>query len=479
MEESLREERLKKLDEIKSEGIDPYPAKAERDFSLAEAREKFEDGKEASIAGRVMSVRDQGNIIFIDIKDESDSFQLVLKKELTDKIDFWRKVLDRGDFVSAKGKLFTTQKGEKSLETKELKILTKALLPIPSEWYGVEDVETRLRKRYLDLLSNPETKQLFIKKTLFWDTTRNFLKKAGFMEVETSVMEEVPGGADAEPFLTHHNALNQDFYLRISLELPLKRLIVGGFDRVFEIGKVFRNEGVDREHLQEYTSLEFYWAYADYKDLMRFTEKMYKKIIEKVLGGLKSNWQGVEIDWGGKWQRIDYVKIFRTENNGLNPSRASEEKLVKRAEELGISLAPGLGKGKLIDLIYKKTVRPKLIQPAFLINHPVEISPLSKKSERDPGLVERIQVVACGTELGNGWSEINDPLDQLARFEEQEKARAKGDKEAQRLDEDYVEALEYGMPPTAGFGLSERLFAVLMDKPVRETVLFPLMRPKR
>lgn len=477
-EESLREERLKKLDEIKLEGIDPYPAQAEQSFSLAEARERFKDSGEANLAGRIISIRDQGNIIFIDLKDGSGSMQLVLKKETTDKIDFWRKVLDRGDFISAKGKFFTTQRGEKSLEAKELKILTKALLPIPTEWYGVEDIETRLRKRYLDLLANPETKEIFQKKTVFWDSVRAILKKSGFLEVETSVMEEVPGGADAEPFLTHHNALNQDFYLRISLELPLKRLVVGGMDKVFEIGRVFRNEGIDKEHLQEYTSLEFYWAYADYKDLMRFVEKMYKKIAEKVLGGTKSKWQGVEIDWGGKWPKIDYTKAFKAENNGLNPVKTDEEKLVKRAEELGISLEPGSSRGKIIDLIYKKTVRPKLIQPAFLVNHPAVISPLSKKSEKNPELVQRIQVVACGTELGNGWSEINDPLDQLARFEEQEKARAKGDKEAQRLDKDYIEALEYGMPPTAGFGLSERLFAVLMDKPVRETVLFPLMRPK-
>lgn len=475
----MREERLKKLDEIKLAGIDPYPAQAARDFSLSEARAKFHDGKSATLAGRVMSIRDQGNIIFIDLKDGGGSIQLVLKHDVTDKLDFWRKNLDRGDFISALGKFFTTQRGEKSLEAKEIKILTKALLPIPSEHYGVADVETRLRKRYLDLLANPETKELFQKKAVFWDTVRAILKKAGFLEVETSAMEEVPGGADAEPFQTHHNALDQDFYLRISLELPLKRLVVGGLDKVFEIGRVFRNEGIDREHLQEYDSLEFYWAYADYKELMRFTEKMYKKIAEKVLGGMKSKWQGVEIDWGGKWPKIDYVKAFKAENNGLNPVKASEEKLVKRAEELGIALAPGTSRGKLMDLIYKKTVRPKLIQPAFLVNHPVFISPLAKKSDKNPELTQRIQVVACGTELGNGWSEVNDPLDQLARFEEQEKARAKGDKEAQRLDTDYVEALEYGMPPTAGFGLSERLFAVLMDKPIRETVLFPLMRSKK
>jgi lysyl-tRNA synthetase class 2 len=477
MEDSLREERLKKLTEIKSEGIDPYPTQAARDFSLSEARAKFEDGKVATIAGRIISIRDQGNIIFVDLKDGGGSFQLVLKKETTDRLDFWRKNLDRGDFISARGKFFTTQRGEKSLEAKEVNMLSKALLPIPSEHYGVSDVETRLRKRYLDLLVNPETKELFLKKALFWKTIRNYMEKKNFLEVETAVLEEVPGGAEAEPFQTHLNALDQDFYLRISLELPLKRLIVGGLDSVFEIGRIFRNEGIDREHLQDYTQMEFYWAYHDYRDLMKITQDLFKKTVKAVTGGTKTTYQGKELDWGAKWPKVDYVKIFKKET-GLDPRKSSEDKLAKYAEEMGIRLEPNTGKGKIIDLIYKKAVRPKLIQPCFLINPPVEIEPLAKRSPKDQRVVERMQIVAGGTELGKGFTELNDPLDQRARFEEQMKLREAGDSEAQRIDEDYIEALEYGMPPTAGFGMSERLFAVLMDKTVREAVLFPLMRRK-
>lgn len=482
MEDALRDERLKKLEALKAAGIDPYPPHAERDFTLAEARERYEElaskNREVRLSGRVMSIRDQGNIAFLDIKDETGSFQVVLKKEVTDKADFWKGVLDRGDFISIRGTLFTTQKGEKSLEAKEVTILTKSLLPIPSERYGVEDAEIRLRKRYLDLLSNPETRELFKKKTVFWETVRNYLKKKGFLEVETAVFEEVPGGAEAEPFVTHMNALDTDFYLRISLELPLKRLIVGGFDAVFEIGRIFRNEGIDREHLQDYTQMEFYWAYRDYRDLMKLLPDLYKKIVKNVTGGTKTTYQGQEIDWGGKWTKVDYVKAFKKET-GVDPRKATVQKLEKTAENLGVKTEPNSSKGRLIDLIYKKAVRPKLIQPSFLINPPVEIEPLAKRSPKDPLVVERLQIVAGGTELGKGFTELNDPLDQRARFEEQEKARASGDKEAQHLDEDYIEALEYGMPPTAGFGMSERLFAVLMDKPVRETVLFPLMRPKK
>jgi lysyl-tRNA synthetase class 2 len=297
------------------------------------------------------------------------------------------------------------------------------------------------------------------------------------MEVEGGVLESVPGGAEAEPFITHHNVLDTDFYLRISLELPLKKLIVGGYEKVFEIGRVFRNEGIDREHLQDYTTLEFYWAWHDYNDLMAFTEKMLKKVIKKTTGTLVTTNQGRKIYWSKKWPKVDYVKAFKKANN-IDPLTATVEELHAKAHELGIKPEKNAGIGRLVDLIYKKTVRPNLIQPCFLINPPVFIEPLAKRSPKDTRVVERMQIVAAGTELGKGFSELNDPLDQRARFEEQMKLREAGDKEAQQLDEDFLTALEYGMPPTAGFGVSERLFSVLMDKPVRETVFFPLMKPK-
>ncbi|OGY99239.1 MAG: lysine--tRNA ligase [Candidatus Liptonbacteria bacterium RIFCSPLOWO2_01_FULL_52_25] len=500
MLDDLIKERRKKLEALGKAGINPYPAGSKRTHTAAEAHGDFEKlsstgggsasgGKsgEVSLVGRVTAIRDQGDIIFLDLTDASGKFQVVSKKDTTENFALWKSVLDIGDFVSATGTLFETKKGEESVAATKFVMLSKSLRPLPSEWYGVEDVETRLRKRYLDLALNKETQDIFRKKAVFWETFREHLTKEGFLEVETPVLEAIPGGAEAEPFKTHHNALDTDFYLRISLELPLKKLLVGGFEKVFEIGRIFRNEGIDKEHLQDYTQLEFYWAYRDYNDLMKFVENMYKAVVKKVTGGLTTTYGEQKIDWGKKWKKVDYVWAFM-EANKLDPAKATREELLKKAKELSteggsasggkFELDKSLSKGKLIDLIFKKTVRAKLIEPCFLVNPPVEIEPLAKRSPENANVVERLQVVACGTELGKGFSELNDPLDQRRRFEEQEKARAAGDTEAQRLDEDFLEALEYGMPPAAGFGVSERFFAVLMDKPVRETVIFPLMRPR-
>ncbi len=492
------QERLKKLSRLKKAGVNPYPSEVKVTLSIGEARKKFsakggslpdggrgasgggaleKSGKKIFLAGRIVGWRDQGSVVFADVADESGKIQLVIKKDNLKDFQLFKDNLDRGDFVSAGGTLFRTKKGEESLEVKELKLLVKSLRPLPSEWYGLEETETRLRKRYIDIILNPETKEMFRKKSVFWETLREFLLKEGFLELETPALELLPGGAEAEPFKTRHKALDVDFYLRISLELPLKKLLVAGYEKVFEIGRVFRNEGIDREHLQDYTQLEFYWAYRDYNDLMEFVEKMYKDVVKKIIGGLKTTFQRKTIDWGKKWPKLEYVAVFEKANK-LNPLSASREELFSLAKKLGLEPEKHAGKGRLIDLIFKKTVRPNLIQPCFLVNPPVEIEPLAKRSEKDPRIVERVQVIACGTELGKGFSELNDPLDQRARFEEQMKLRAAGDKEAQFLDEEFLEALEYGMPPAAGFGLSERLFAVLMDKPVRETVIFPLMRPK-
>ncbi len=482
MLDDLIKERLKKLARLKEAGVNPYPASLKRTLSVGEATEKFKtlekSRKKIFLAGRLLSWRDQGGVIFADIADESGKIQLVLKKDTLKNFAIFKETLDRGDFLSAAGTLFKTKKGQESLDVKELNLLVKSIRPLPDNWYGLEETETRFRKRYLDILINPEIKELFRKKSVFWQSFREFLLKEGFLETETPVFESLPGGAEAEPFKTRHNALDTDFYLRISLELPLKKLLVAGYEKVFEIGRVFRNEGIDREHLQDYTQLEFYWAYHDYNDLMKLVEKMYKDVIKKTTGGLKTNFQGQKINWGKKWEIVEYVKIFEKFNR-LNPVSATREGLFKKAVSLGLQPEKHLGKGRLIDLIYKKTIRPALIQPCFLVNPPVEVEPLAKRSEENPALVERIQVIACGTELGKGFSELNDPLDQRARFEEQMKLREAGDKEAQFLDEDFLEALEYGMPPAAGFGLSERLFAILMDKPVREAVIFPLMKSKK
>ena len=482
MLEDIIKERLKKIDLLKEAGINPYPARTKKVISINDVIKNFnslsKSKKRVSVAGRIMSFRDQGNLVFSDLVDASHKIQIVLKKDNISNLNFWKKVLDRGDFIFANGIIFKTKKGEKSIEAKKIEIWAKSLRPLPTEWFGIEDEETRLRQRYLEMILNPETRQIFIKKSIFWQTFREELKKQGFLEVETPVLEPIPGGAEAEPFVTHLNALDEDFYLRISLELSLKKILVGGFEKVFEIGRIFRNEGIDREHLQDYTQLEFYWAYHDYNDLMQFIESLYKKVIKNTVGSLVTVYNDKKINWNKKWPRVEYVKLFE-KFTGINPIKATRDELYKKAKELNLNPEEFAGKGRLIDLIFKKTARPTLIQPCFLINPPVDIEPLAKRSEKDPNVVERFQVMAGGTELGKGFSELNDPIDQRKRFEEQAKLREAGDKEAQMLDEGFLEALEYGMPPTAGFGISERLFAVLMNKPVRECVIFPLMRKKK
>ncbi|MEN9342318.1 MAG: lysyl-tRNA synthetase, lysyl-tRNA synthetase, class [Candidatus Parcubacteria bacterium] len=482
MREELIQERLKKLEALKIQGVDPYPITVKRTHEIAAALDSFSSlqraKKKVSIVGRIMAFRDQGAVIFLDIADESGTLQAVCKKDTTANFAVLRDSVDVGDFIGATGTLFITKRGQKSVEVKNFQIVTKSIRPIPSQWFGIEETDTRLRNRYLDILLHPETKELFRKKAVFWRTLRDALLDDGFLEVENPVLETVPGGAEAEPFKTHHNALDVDFFLRISLELPLKKLLVAGYEKVFEIGRIFRNEGIDAEHLQDYTQLEFYWAYHDYRDLMKMVEKLFKKTIKNVTGSLVTMRDGNKIQWATKWKTVDYCKEFEKANQ-LDPTTVSRDSLFNHARKLGLTPEEHAGRGRLIDMIFKKTVRTKLIQPCFLINPPVDIEPLAKRSVANPAVVERFQVVAAGTELGKGFSELNDPVDQRERFQQQAQLRLQGDAEAQFMDESFVEALEYGMPPAAGFGVSERLFSVILDKPVRETVIFPLMRPKK
>lgn len=473
--EQVKQDRLKKLQNIKQAGVDPYPASSNRKNTVAEARGMMD--KTAVVAGRIMSYRGMGKITFAHLVDETGKIQLFFAQaELNgDKYDFLKN-LDIGDFVEAEGEIFKTQAGEISIRIKDYKLLAKSIRPIPSEFFGLKDKEERLRKRYLDLMLNPDLRETFKLKSKFWVNMRKFMVGNGFLEVETGALEQIPGGADARPFITHLNALDIDLYLRISLELPLKRLLVGGFEKVFEIGRIFRNEGIDDEHLQDYTQLEFYWAYADYNQLMEFVQKMYQTVIQETFGLLKTKWQGQEIDWSGEWPKKGYTALLNQHWN-VDSEKMSVEEVYGLAKKLNVQVEPNLGKGRLLDYLYKKTIRPKLIQPMFVIDHPVEVEPLAKRLADDPAKVQRMQVLAMGTELGKGFSELNDPIDQRERFEEQMKLRAAGDEEAQMLDEDYVEAMEYGMPPNAGFGVSERLFSMLVDRPIRETVFFPLMRP--
>jgi lysyl-tRNA synthetase, class II len=482
MLDEIKEIKLKKLENLRKAGFDPYPEKSERSLKNVEALSGFEtlQGKVISLVGRIRSLRPMGGSAFSHIEDESGKIQLFLNKNnlSEDSFKLFIGSAEIGDFIEAKGKLFKTKTEEITLEVSDWKILAKSLAPVPTEYFGLKDTEELLRRRYLDLMMNRETREIFRKKNIFWQTARKFLTRHGFLEVQTPVFENIPGGAEAEPFITHHNALNRDYFMRISLELGLKRLLVGGYEKVFEMGRVFRNEGVDREHLQEYDMLETYEAYQDLRGGMKFVEKFFKDLIKSIAGSLETEYEGQKIDWSKKWPRKDYFKLFK-DGTGINLAKEINiDELQKKADELMIKYDPNFGKGRMIDLLFKKIIRPKLIEPCFLVGHPLEVSPLAKKDPKDPQKVLRLQVIACGSELGNGFSELNDPLDQRARFEEQMKLRAGGDKEAQMLDEDYVEAMEYGMPPAFGFGFSERLLAFILNKSVRETVIFPPMRDK-
>ncbi|OGM99901.1 MAG: lysine--tRNA ligase [Candidatus Yanofskybacteria bacterium RIFCSPHIGHO2_01_FULL_39_8b] len=481
--EEIRNTKIKKVEELRKAGMDPYPASSGRTNTISEIIENFDKYAQEKnglvLAGRVMAKREHGGSMFFDLRDASGKFQGFIKEDIVGKDNFTKfsELIDIGDFIEITGTLFKTKKDEKTLETLNFKLLTKALLPLPEKWHGLQDTEERLRKRYLDLIMNPNEKGLFIKKNIFWQKVRSFLAERGGLEVETPILEKIPGGADAEPFTTHFNALDIDLYLRISLEFNLKRLIVAGYEKVFEIGRIFRNEGIDREHLQDYTQMEMYWAYTDYKQLMDVVKSMCLETIGAVNGSLSHKYQEINVDWSGEWKTYDYYKVFK-KNTGLDLTDIFEKDLKKYAENEGIDIKKHIGKGRLIDVIFKKKVKSQLIEPGFLVLPPVEIEPLAKRWPKDRNRVERFQVMAGGTELGKGFSELNDPMDQRKRLEEQVKLREKGDKEAHRMDDDFLEALEYGMPPTAGFGMSERFFAFITDKPVRETVFFPLMRSK-
>ncbi|QQS15716.1 MAG: lysine--tRNA ligase [Candidatus Moraniibacteriota bacterium] len=484
MREDIVFARREKLDRVTSEVGDAFPEESHRTHTNVEALSDFESLAEkeiqVSLVGRVRSLRSMGKIAFAHIEDESGKMQIFIRRGALSNELFSLFVdgVDVGDFIEATGTLFTTKQNEKTLAVSTWRMLSKSLRPMPSEFYGLKDEEELLRRRYLDLAMNPETRELFRKKSIFWQTIRNFLAEENFLEVQTPVLEHVPGGAEAEPFVTHHNALDQDFYLRISLELPLKRLLVGGYERVFEIGRVFRNEGIDREHLQEFDHMEFYAAYADMKTGMELVEQLYRLIVERVTGNVKTVWNDETIDWQKPFERVDYFTAFKKET-GIDLSEdITIETLKRKSDELGIKYESSYGKGRMIDTIYKKTVRKKLIQPCFLVGHPIEVSPLAKRDPKSPNKTLRFQPIACASELGNGFAELNDPIDQRSRFEEQMKLRESGDVEAQQLDEDFLEALEYGMPPACGFGMSERFFAILMNRSVRETVIFPPMRDK-
>ncbi|MCB9114229.1 MAG: lysine--tRNA ligase [Caldilinea sp.] len=480
--------RLHNLEALVAAGIEPYPARVKRTHTVADARALFERGDAGedavTVTGRIKRMRIMGKMSFADLEDGTGSIQLVLRKDSLPANfydDVWKKLIDLGDFVGATGPLVVTKTGELSVDVREVQFLSKALKPMPDKWHGVRDQEKRYRRRYVDLLANPPVRDIFRTRAVIVRALRDFLDGEGFLEVETPILQPLYGGAAARPFVTHHNQLHQDLYLRISFELYLKRLIVGGYDRVYEIGRDFRNEGVSFKHNPEFTQLEFYEAYADYQDVMRRTEEMVAHVARQVTGGTTITWQGHTVDLTPPWRRLPLREAILEATDIDYEAYPDAESLAAEMRRLGHDPDPRSNWGKLVDSLMAKHVEPHLIQPTFLTDYPLDVSPLAKGSPDDPRLVERFEGFMVGMEICNAFSELNDPIDQLRRFIDEAYRARHGDEEAHPVDEDYIEALSYGMPPTGGFGMGvDRLTMILTDTDtIREVILFPHLRTIR
>lgn len=486
-------QRLQKLQKLYQMNVNPYPYKFERTHTTKQVKEHFSEleGKHVQVAGRLMANRLMGKAAFCDVQDMHGRVQVFIKKdEIGEEAFEIYKLLDIGDIVGAAGPLFKTRTGEISVLVKEFVVLCKSVRPIPVAKEKEEDgsrvvydpfsdKELRYRQRYVDLIVNPEVKEVFIKRSRIITAMREFLNERGYLEVETPILQPIYGGASARPFVTDLNALKMRLYLRIANELYLKRLVAGGFEGVYEFAKDFRNEGMDRFHNPEFTQMELYVAYQDYHWMMELTEDMISSVAQKVLGTMKISYQGQEIDLTPPWRRLPLFEGIQ-QYTGMDLSSLNDEEMEAAADQLKITVEEGWGRGKIIDEIFGEYVEKHLIQPTFITDHPVELSPLAKKHREKPGLVERFEPVIAGKEIGNAFSELNDPADQRLRFEEQMRLRARGDEEAQVLDDDFLRALEYGMPPTAGLGIGiDRLTMLLTDQPsIRDVLFFPMMRPE-
>lgn len=486
-----QKDRIKKLKYIQSQGINAYPARVKRTHTCREARvdfTKLSKKRSITLAGRLVLIRLHGKSCFAHLEDASGRLQLYFKQDVlgSDSYQFFVNSLDIGDFIQAKGSLFKTKKGEKTLQVNSWKLLVKTLLPLPEKWHGLSNVETRFRKRYLDLLANKDVKDIFIVRSNAITLIRKFFDKRDFIEVETPILQSIPGGAAARPFVTHHHALDIDLYLRIAPELYLKRLLVGGFEKVYEISRCFRNEGIDWAHNPEFTQIEFYAAYSDYNDFMKLTEELFEFLSIKLLGKtakarkIEFTHSGKKIDFKPPYKRlefrraiIDFAKIDIEKHKGT-------KSLADEARSCGLSIDAKWSRAKVIDEVFKELVVKSIINPTFIINHPVELSPLSKRMPDNPGYVERFQLIAGGIEICNGFTELNDPLDQVERFRQQKKLRKAGDVEAQPWDEDFLTALKHGMPPAAGEGIGiDRLIGLFTNTHnIKEVILFPTMRTK-
>lgn len=483
--EEIRNFRLKKLQILQNGGMNLYPSSISFKISeIEDVRKNFKklekSKKTLGIAGRVMAKREHGGSLFFDLL-AGESFQIFMSKEKIGEESFnlFLETIDTGDFVAVLGKPFTTKKKEPTIDAQKWEILSKSLLPLPEKWHGLLDIEERFRKRYLDILMNKDVLSRFLRRSAIISEMRNFFDGNQFMEVETPILHPIAGGALAKPFVTRHNALNLDLYLRIAPELYLKKLLVGGLKKVYEVGKSFRNEGIDLKHNPEFTTIEWYAAYWDEEDMMQFTEKFFKHIVKKITGKSEIEYQGKSISFAGKFQRVSFKDALARYAQIIEYDKESRESFGLIAKRFGIEPEAHESKAKIADEIFKKVCRPHMIKPTFLTNHPLEISPLAKKHQK-ANEVRRFQLIVGGLELVNAFSELNDPLDQLERFKEQEKMKKSGEKESHPIDEEFVEALEYGMPPAAGAGLGiDRLVMLLTDtENIKEVILFPTMRPK-
>lgn len=481
--QDYRDERLRKLSELKNLGFNPYPSKAQRSIKIKQILTDFEklEGQTVTVAGRIKALRKFGKLAFVVIGDDSGDVQLFVKSGDISETDGQKgyigvkdiNLLDTGDFIESSGQVIKTKTGEISVASQYIRLLTKSLRPLPEK---LENKEERFRRRYVDMNVNPEVRQRFIRRSKFWQATRDFLNQHGFIEINVPVLEHTTGGADANPFVTHMDSLDHDFYLRISQELPLKRLIGSGFEKVYDLGPRFRNEGYTDEHLPEHIALEWYAAYWNWQDGMKFMEEMYKFVLEKTFGTLQFDLGKFQIDMSGEWQKWDYAETIK-EHYDIDVYNTTIEEVAQKLRDNGLEVEKTDSIPRGIDKLWKN-IRKDVAGPVWLINTPKFISPLSKTASDNPDATERFQPVIAGSELGNGFSELNDPIDQLNRFIEQQKMRDAGDDEAMMLDIDYVEMLEYGMPPTCGWGWSERVFWIFEGVTAREGVPFPNLKPE-
>lgn len=477
--EEIRKVRLEKIEKLRGLGINPYPSRVKEEWKEVKvARTKL--GEKVGVVGRIWGWRAHGNSIFADLKDESAKIQLFFQKKILKKNFEILDLLDIGDFVWASGKVFKTEAGEITIDVTNFQLLTKSIRPLPSTWHGLKDVEERYRKRYLDLLLNEEVRRRFNVRTRLVTELRNYLDNLGYSEVETPTLQTLYGGANAKPFITHQNALDRDYFLRIADELYLKRLIIGGYEKVYEICKDFRNEGIDQTHHPEFTMIEFYEAYADYHKVMDVTEGLFKHLAKKVLGGTKIEVGDKKVEIGKAWPRVEMVKVI-ADKLGLDVEKESQESLSVYLKERKVELLGQETKGQLIYLVFEHLVTEKLIEPIWVIDYPKDVSPLSKAHQEKEGWVERFEGYVGGREICDGWSELTDPIEQRVRFESDVAAARRDKDEAQQVDEDFIEAMEYGSPPLGGIGIGiDRLTMFFTNTwSIKEVILFPTLRPEK